>query len=214
MDRLVSFATLWLKPGDRGHPSASSETSVPVQLIKPKRFGDARGWFSETYRRDRYAALGIADEYVQDNHSLSAAAGVVRGLHFQTPPHGQAKIVRCLKGAIWDVAVDVRAGSPSFGKWVAAELTADNGRQLYIPVGFAHGFVTLTPDTEIAYKCSDYYAPECDGGIAWDDPDLALPWPLPAEGAQLSDKDRALPRLKDFDSPFAYDGRVLEALDD
>jgi dTDP-4-dehydrorhamnose 3,5-epimerase len=187
---------------------------VPVQLIRPRRFGDARGWFSETYRRDRYAALGIGEEYVQDNHSLSASIGVVRGLHFQVPPHGQAKIVRCLKGAIWDVAVDVRAGSPTYGRWVAAELTAENGWQLAIPVGFAHGFVTLTADTEIAYKCSDYYAPECDGGIAWDDPDLALPWPLPAEGAQLSDKDRALPLLKDFDSPFAYDGRVLEALDD
>ena len=187
---------------------------MPVILVKPKRFEDARGWFSETYRADRAATLGIDVPFVQDNHSYSAPAGTIRGLHYQSPPHAQAKLVRCVAGAIWDVAVDVRRGSPTYGEWVGAELTAANGHQLFVPAGFLHGFATLVPDTEVAYKVSDYYAPETDGGIAWDDPTLARPWPLPPGGAVVSGKDATLPKLSDFDTPFAYDGRPLEPIGD
>lgn len=186
---------------------------MAVVRVVPKRFGDARGWFAETYRRDRFQALGVDAEFVQDNQSLSRAAGTLRGIHFQTPPHAQAKLVRCLVGRIWDVAVDLRRGSPTYGRWVAAELTADGGEQIYVPAGFGHGFLTLEPDTQVAYKTSDVYAPECDAGIIWNDPDLAIAWPLPAGGPQLSDKDRALPAFNDFVSPFEYDGRPLEPLD-
>jgi dTDP-4-dehydrorhamnose 3,5-epimerase len=182
---------------------------LPVRLIQPKRFADDRGWFSETYRADRLAEAGVTSAFCQDNQSFSRAVGTLRGLHFQTPPHAQAKLVRCTRGAIWDVAVDVRAGSPTYGQWVAETLTADNGAQLFIPRGFAHGFVTIEPDSEIMYKVDDYYAADCDGGIAWDDPDIALPWPLPADGPMLSPKDGALPRLADWTSPFAYDGVPL-----
>ncbi|WP_425992849.1 dTDP-4-dehydrorhamnose 3,5-epimerase [Brevundimonas sp. TWP2-3-2] len=185
-----------------------------VILLAPRRFGDARGWFMETWSAARAATQGIDVDFVQDNHSYSAALGTVRGLHFQTPPNGQAKLVRCLRGAIMDFVVDVRAGSPTYGRWVSAELSADNGYQLFIPVGFAHGFVTLQRDTEIAYKCSDVYAPASDGGVIWNDPDIGIHWPLPADGAVLSDKDRQLPRLVAFDSPFAYDGRPLAKLGD
>lgn len=187
---------------------------VPVILVKPTRHGDARGWFSETYRHDRWTAWGIPDVFVQDNHSMSAPAGVIRGLHFQAPPHAQAKLVRCIAGRIWDVAVDIRRGSPTYGEWVAAELSTANGHQLYLPAGFAHGFVTLEPDTEVVYKVTDFYAPETDGGLKWDDPDLALPWPLPATGAVVSDKDAKLPGFAGFDSPFDYDGRPLAPLSD
>ena len=186
---------------------------MPIVRIVPKRFEDARGWFSETYQRARFKAAGIDPEFVQDNHSYSRPAGTLRGIHFQTPPHAQAKLVRCLRGRIWDVAVDLRAGSPTYGQWVAAELTAAGGEQLFIPAGFGHGFLTLEPDTEVAYKVDDFYAPACDGGIAWDDPDLAISWPLPGATPELSDKDARLPALKDFVSPFAYDGRPLQLLD-
>lgn len=186
---------------------------MPVKLIEPRRFGDARGWFAETYNRARYAALGVDAEFVQDNHSLSRDRGTLRGLHWQAPPHGQGKLVRCVAGAIWDVAVDVRRGSPTFARWVAAELSADNGRQLFVPVGFAHGFVTLAPDTQVEYKVSGLYAPAAEGGIVWDDPDLALPWPLDGAAPTLSDKDRVLPRLNEQESPFAYDGQPLEPID-
>lgn len=185
---------------------------MPVQLIRPKRFADDRGWFSETWHQARLAGQGIDNSFCQDNHSLSRPVGTLRGLHFQTPPHAQNKLVRCVAGSIWDVAVDVRAGSPTFGDWVASTLSADNGDQLFIPEGFAHGFITLEPDSEVIYKVDQYYAPDCDGGIAWDDPDLALPWPLPDGGPILSDKDRTLPRLRAWDSPFGYDGRPLERL--
>jgi dTDP-4-dehydrorhamnose 3,5-epimerase len=185
---------------------------VPVKVVQPKRFGDDRGWFSEVYRRDRLTEIGIEVEFVQDNHSMSQAAGVLRGIHFQAPPHGQAKLVRCVRGRIWDVAVDLRRGSPTFGDWAACELTADNGRQLFIPVGFGHGFITLEPNSEVQYKTSDFYAPDCESGVIWNDPDLALPWPAPADGPILSDKDRRLPSLAQFDSPFAYDGQPLAAL--
>ncbi len=181
-------------------------------LIIPNRFGDARGWFSESYSRRALAELGIFDDFVQDNHSLSASKGTLRGLHFQTPPHAQAKLVRCIAGAIWDVAVDVRADSPTYGKWVGAELTAASGEQLYVPVGFAHGFVTLTDNTEVAYKTSDYYAPECDGGIIWNDQQIAVEWPIADLAPILSDKDHKLQKLKDFVSPFQYDGIPLASL--
>lgn len=186
-------------------------TASPVQLIRPRRFGDTRGWFTETYNRDTFAALGIACTFVQDNHSLSAPAFTLRGLHFQTPPRAQDKLVRCIRGRIFDVAVDVRAGSPTYGQWVGAELSAENGHQLFIPVGFAHGFVTLEPDCEVTYKCSDTYAPAHDGGIRWDS--VGIDWPIPAGTTpELSDKDKVQPTLAAFDSPFAHDGRPLTPL--
>jgi dTDP-4-dehydrorhamnose 3,5-epimerase len=183
----------------------------PVQLIRPRRFGDTRGWFTETYNSDTFAAIGIVCTFVQDNHSLSVPAYTLRGLHFQTPPRGQDKLVRCIRGRIYDVAVDVRAGSPTYGQWVGAELSAENGHQLFIPIGFAHGFVTLEPDCEVTYKCSGLYAPANDGGIAWDS--AGIDWPIPADiTPELSDKDKVQPTLAEFDSPFPYDGRPLAPL--
>ncbi len=167
-------------------------------LVQPKRYGDHRGFVLETYSSRDFAALGVADDFVQDNHSLSAAAGTVRGLHFQLPPHAQAKLVRVLRGRILDIAVDLRRSSPHYGRHVAAELSAENAVQLYVPPGFAHGFCTLEADTEVAYKLTDFYAPECDRGLAWDDPALALPWPVRPAEAQLSDKDRRQPLLADL----------------
>lgn len=181
----------------------------PVKLIKTRRFGDDRGWFSETWSKPRYEQLGIDCTFVQDNQSKSTFVGTIRGIHFQRPPHAQDKLVRCLKGAILDYAVDLRRGSPTYGQHVVAELTEENGDQLFIPVGFGHAFVTLTADAEIAYKCSDGYAPDCDGGILWSDSALAIEWPLPPSGPVLSDKDRVLPTLATFESPFDYDGRPL-----
>jgi dTDP-4-dehydrorhamnose 3,5-epimerase len=186
---------------------------VPVKLIQPRRFGDERGWFVETYNKERYATLGVGVAFVQDNHSMSRDPGVLRGLHWQAPPHAQDKLVRCVRGSIWDVAIDVRRGSPTFGKWVAAELSADNGHQLFVPVGFAHGFVTLEPDTEVEYKVSALYAPSAEGGILWNDPTLALPWPLDGREPILSPKDEILPLLNESESPFAYEGTPLEPLD-
>jgi dTDP-4-dehydrorhamnose 3,5-epimerase len=185
---------------------------VPVKLIETRRFGDDRGWFMESYSQKRYAELGVGVGFCQDNHSMSRPVGVLRGLHFQRPPHAQDKLVRCVHGRIWDVAVDVRRASPTYGKWVAAELSAENGRQLFVPVGFAHGFITLEPDTEVEYKVSDFYAADCEGGLIWNDPDLALPWPTPPQGPTLSDKDVILPRLTEFLSPFDYDGTPLAPL--
>lgn len=186
----------------------------PVKLITPKRHGDARGWFVETYNRETLAKLGIETVFVQDNHSYSADIFTLRGLHFQTPPHGQEKLVRCTRGRIFDVVVDVRQESPSYGKWVGAELSAENGHQLYVPIGFAHGFLTLEADCEVMYKCSSLYAPHYDGGIRWDDPYVAIDWPMP-EGTtpNLSPKDQLLPPLLEFTSPFAYDGGTLTPLE-
>ncbi|PWR25964.1 dTDP-4-dehydrorhamnose 3,5-epimerase [Zavarzinia aquatilis] len=180
-----------------------------VLLIKAKRFGDSRGWFSETYNVARFAGFGLNEVFVQDNHSYSKPIGTLRGIHFQTPPHAQAKLVRCIRGRILDVAVDLRQGSPTYGRWVSAELSAENGDQLFVPVGFGHAFVTLEPDSEVTYKVTSLYAPSHDGGIRWSDPDIGVDWPLPPGGAVLSDKDTALPFLRDFDSPFAYDGTPL-----
>lgn len=185
---------------------------MPVVLIKTRRFGDSRGWFSESFVDRRWREQGVDAKFVQDNHSYSASAGTIRGIHFQVPPHAQAKLVRCVRGRIMDYAIDLRAGSPTFGKHVAAELSAENGDQLYIPVGFGHAFITLEADCEVAYKVSDYYAPECDGGIRWDCPDVGIDWPLHGNQPSLSAKDGELPLLSEFSSPFAYDGNPLNGL--
>lgn len=190
-----------------------SSTRNPVQLIEPKRFGDSRGWFTEVYSEPVFAARGIDRRFVQDNHSLSGPRFTLRGLHYQTPPHAQDKLVRCIRGRIFDVAVDIRRGSPTYGRWVGAELSAENGRQLFVPVGFAHAFLTLEEDCEVTYKVSALYAPDCDGGVRWDDDDIGVTWPLPAGAApELSAKDATLPALAAFDSPFAYDGVPLAEL--
>jgi dTDP-4-dehydrorhamnose 3,5-epimerase len=174
-----------------------------VLLITPKRHGDARGWFAETWSRKTLAAAGIDADFVQDNQAFNARKGTVRGLHFQQAPHPQAKLVRVLKGAITDVAVDVRPGSATFGRWVAARLTAEGGEQLFVPRGFAHGYATLVDDTELFYKVDGLYAPQTEGGVMWNDPDLAIDWGLDAADVVLSDKDQVLPRLRDM-APAAF----------
>jgi len=181
------------------------QTALPgVLILTPQRFGDHRGFFSESWSRQRMADHGLDFDFVQDNHSLSAAVGTVRGLHFQTPPHAQDKLVRCGRGALLDVAVDIRRGSPTYGQWVGVELSAENGRQLLVPAGFAHGFATRAPDTEIVYKCSDYYAPDCDRALRFDDPAIGIDWGLTTDPI-LSDKDAAAPLLADLDSPFVWE---------
>lgn len=176
-----------------------------LKLITPKRFGDARGFFSETYNARAFADADIDYAFVQDNHSLSPQPGTIRGLHFQAPPHSQAKLVRVTRGAIFDVAIDIRRGSPTFGRHIAVELSAENWAQLLVPVGFVHGFSTLVPDTEVLYKVTDYWAPHAEMGILWNDPELGIKWPAFA-GAQVSPKDAALPKFHDFKSPFEYKG--------
>lgn len=181
------------------------ETALPgVMILTPTRHGDARGFFSESWNRQRMQDAGIDIEFVQDNHSLSAKTGTLRGLHFQSPPHAQAKLVRCGKGALYDVAVDIRRGSPTYGQWVGVDLSFENGRQLLVPAGFLHGFVTRVPDTEIIYKCSDYYSPECDGAVHWDS--CGINWDIDAANILLSEKDAKAPKLEDFDSPFVWEG--------
>ncbi|HEX6867027.1 MAG TPA: dTDP-4-dehydrorhamnose 3,5-epimerase [Caulobacteraceae bacterium] len=175
-----------------------------VVLLRPKRHGDSRGFFVETWHRGRLAGAGIACDFVQDNLSYSAKAGTLRGLHYQRPPHAQAKLVSVLTGRALDVAVDARRGSPTYGRHVKAELSAETGAQLFVPEGFLHGFVTLEPDTRVAYKVSDHYAADCDGAVRWDDPDLAIDWGV--SDAVLSDKDATAPLFADFDTPFAYAG--------
>lgn len=185
------------------------ETKISgVVLLEPRRFGDARGWFSETWNARVLSEAGLNYEFVQDNHSFSATKGTLRGLHYQRPPHAQDKLVRCTRGGILDVAVDIRKGSPTFAQWVARELTAENGHQLLIPKGFLHGFVTLTPDCEVQYKCSDFYAPECDGSVRWDDPQIGVDWGLDGVAPVLSDKDNAAPAFSDLDNPFEWTGQV------
>jgi dTDP-4-dehydrorhamnose 3,5-epimerase len=182
-------------------------TELPgVLLLKPRFFHDARGHFVETYNAASAQAAGLQAAFVQDNQSLSVKRGTVRALHFQVPPKVQAKLVRVLRGSVYDVVVDLRAGSPTYGRWVAATLTAQGGEQLFVPRGFAHGLCTLDPDTEVAYKVDDYYAPDCEQGLIWNDPALAIPWPVASADAVLSDKDRKLGRFADFVSPFRYDG--------
>ncbi|MCH9824308.1 dTDP-4-dehydrorhamnose 3,5-epimerase [Lentibacter algarum] len=178
-------------------------TALPdVLLIEPARFGDNRGFFSESWNKERMAEHGISVDFVQDNHSLSSAVGTVRGLHFQAPPNAQAKLVRCGRGVLFDVAVDIRKGSPTYGQWVGEELSFENGKQLFIPEGFAHGFITRTPDTEIIYKCNAYYAPESDGAILWDS--CGIDWGFNGT-PELSAKDANAPSFASFDSPFTWE---------
>ena len=174
-----------------------------VLLITPPKFGDSRGFFSETWSAAKLAAQGFDEVFVQDNHSLSALAGTVRGLHCQLAPSVQGKLVRVIKGAIWDVAVDIRRGSPTYGKHVAAELSAQNWAQLWIPGGFLHGFCTLLPDTEVIYKVTADYDRAAERAVIWNDPDLALPWPVKPEDVLLSEKDKIQPLLADCDEWFS-----------
>jgi dTDP-4-dehydrorhamnose 3,5-epimerase len=170
--------------------------SIPgVMLVTPRRFADARGWFSETWNAALLGQQGFTERFVQDSQSFSAKRGTIRGLHCQAAPNVQGKLVRAVRGAVWDVAVDIRHGSPSFGRHIAATLSAQNGAQLWIPGGFLHGFVTLEPDTEVAYKVTAPYGRSTERGVIWNDPDLALPWPADPVEIVLSDKDAALPRL-------------------
>jgi dTDP-4-dehydrorhamnose 3,5-epimerase len=171
-------------------------------LVMARDFADHRGVFTETYSRRDFVALGIPDDFVQDNQCRSTAAGTVRGLHFQAPPRAQAKLVRVLSGAILDIVVDLRRSSPSYGRHLAIGLDAAEGHQLYVPPGFAHGFCTLEPGTAVAYKVSAPFTPELDRGLAWDDPDLALPWPFGPAEAVLSDRDRRAPKLRDLPACF------------
>ena len=178
------------------------DTTLPgVKILTPARFGDARGFFSESWNRKRMEEHGIDLDFVQDNHSMSAEVGTIRGLHFQAPPAAQDKLVRCGQGALFDVAVDIRKGSPTYGAWFGIELTAENGRQLLVPKGFLHGFITRAPMTEIIYKCTDYYAPDCDGAVRWDS--CGIDWGVDGQPL-LSQKDAAAPALAEFDSPFTF----------
>lgn len=185
------------------------QTKLPgVLILTPKRHGDDRGFFSECWNSRTYAENGIEINYVQDNHSFNNEVGVIRGMHAQRPPHPQIKLVRCGHGLLFDVVVDVRAGSPTYGQWIGCELSFENGRQLLVPAGCLHGFMTLLPGTEIIYKCSDYYAPETECSLRFDDPDIGIKWPLGGVTPILSDKDKAAPLLKDFKSPFTYPGNT------
>jgi dTDP-4-dehydrorhamnose 3,5-epimerase len=186
-------------------------SSLPL-LIAPKRHVDARGWFSETFLLERWRDLGIGATFVQDNQSRSTRKGTLRGFHFQEPPAAQAKLVSVLQGRIFAVAADIRRGSPSFGKFVSVELSGDGGRQLFVPIGFAHGFVTLEDDVLVMYKASEYYAPSHEGGIRWNDPQIDVPWPFDAAAMIRSERDDRLPLLQDYQSPFTYDGKPLTEL--
>jgi dTDP-4-dehydrorhamnose 3,5-epimerase len=179
-----------------------------VLVITPRQFGDERGFFSETYNKRVLAEQGIEGDFVQDNHSLSAVKGTIRGLHFQIPPRAQAKLVRVVRGAVFDVAVDLRKGSPTFGRHVSMVLSKENWSQMFVPVGFAHGFCTLEPDTEVLYKVTEYYSPEHDKGLLWNDPRLAVDWPVGPAEAMLSDRDRTLPGLDDMPDHFSYESAV------
>ena len=191
---------------ERNSPLQIEQTPLPgLALITPRRFGDHRGFFAESWSQAKLAEAGIDIAFVQDNHSLSMTPGTVRGLHYQAPPHAQAKLVRCGRGALFDVAVDIR-GSPTYGQWFGAELSFENGKQLLVPEGFAHGFVTLQPETEIVYKCSDYYAPETEGAVVWDDPQIAINWPMEGHDPVLSEKDATALKLSEIDTPFTWTG--------
>ena len=176
-----------------------------VKLVVPRIHRDARGFFSETYSRQQMSAAGIGTEFVQDNHSLSLQAGTLRGLHFQVPPHAQGKLVRVTRGSVFDVAVDIRVGSPTFGQHVSAVISAENWTQIWIPAGFAHGYCTLEPNTEVIYKVTDYYAQECDRGLKWDDAALGIRWPVDPASVRLSDKDQKQPALKEMAPAFVFE---------
>ena len=173
-----------------------------VIIIEPKVFGDHRGWFTETYSKEKFKEHGVEIDFIQDNHSFSAQKGTLRGLHFQLNPKAQTKLVRCTKGKVLDVAVDLREGSPTYKKWIAVELTEENKKQLLIPKGFAHGFLTLTDDVEVQYKVDEYYSPENDRSIRFDDPDIGVIWGV--DSPILSDKDLNAPLLKESDINFKY----------
>ena len=177
-----------------------------VAMLRPRRFADARGYFVETYNERTFASAGISAKFVQDNQSYSARRGTIRGLHFQLPPASQAKLVRVLQGSIYDVVVDLRGGSPAYGRWDGWTLTAESGEQLFVPRGFGHGFCTLEPDTVVSYKVDDFYSAANDSGLIWDDPTLAIDWPIAPEDVVVSDKDLKLGRFADFVSPFRYEG--------
>lgn len=181
-------------------------------LLSPRRFEDQRGWFSETFNTQRAASAGVTAEFCQDNQSFSREAGTLRGLHFQAPPFAQAKLVRCLRGSILDVIVDIRRDSPTFGKWASAVLSAVNGLQLFVPRGYAHAFLTLEANCEIAYKVDNYYSAEADGGVAWDDPSIGIDWGELISDPVLSAKDAELPQLADVIIEFPYDGVPLSDL--
>lgn len=182
------------------------ETPLPgMFVITPVRHGDARGFFSESYSARAFAEIGVPHTFVQDNHSLSQRAGTVRGLHFQAPPNAQGKLVRCGRGTLFDVGVDLRKGSPTYGAWFGVELSFENGKQMFVPPGFAHGFATRVPDTEIIYKCTDYFAPDSEGTVRWDDPDIGIDWGVAPSEAILSTKDASAPLMADLQSPFDYE---------
>ncbi|MGF1561574.1 MAG: dTDP-4-dehydrorhamnose 3,5-epimerase [Geminicoccaceae bacterium] len=182
-----------------------TQTELPeVLLVEPARFGDERGYFTESYNRRVFADIGIDVDFVQDNHSYSAKRGTLRGLHYQAPPMAQAKLVRVAHGAVRDVAVDARQGSPRYGQWVAVDLSADNGRQLFVPEGFLHGFVTLEPDTVFLYKVNNHYSKPHDGAVAWNDPDLAIDWRIDADDVTVSEKDAKAPAFAAWTSPFSF----------
>jgi dTDP-4-dehydrorhamnose 3,5-epimerase len=176
-----------------------------VRVVLPRRHADARGYFSEVWRDDAMRQAGLAVRFVQENHALSHASGTVRGLHFQIGEAAQAKLVRCPRGSILDVAVDIRRGSPTFGRHVCEVLSAANWKQLYVPAGFAHGYCTIEPDTEVIYKVTAYYDPACERGLAWNDPDLAIAWPVDDGTALLTPRDRAFPRLADLPDFFPFE---------
>lgn len=180
-----------------------------VFLLIPQRFLDKRGFFSEAWSQRNLSEAGINVNFLQENHSLSHKIGTLRGLHFQSPPYAQTKLVRCGKGSFFDVVVDIRIGSPTYGQWVGEELSFDNGKQLLIPVGFLHGFVTLEPNTEVIYKCSEYYAPEFEGSVRFDDLDINIDWGIDPESAILSEKDANAPLLKDLNSPFILRSEII-----
>ncbi len=207
--KLARRDELWLRSAA---PSVSRKPwrfLLSVLLVRPRRFADSRGWFSESWNRARFEAWGIVGDFCQDNHSLSRPTATLRGIHYQTPPFAQAKLVRCVRGRIWDVAVDLRQASPTFRQWVAAELSAENGDELFIPAGYGHGFVTMEPDCEVIYKVDAPYSPQSDGGILWSDPALGIDWPLDGSAPQLSEKDEHLPLLADAVFDFPYNGKPL-----
>ncbi len=194
IDRKIRKSLCLTFQSDDNRSMQVSATDIPdVKLIAPKKFGDHRGFFSEVFNQASLVAAGIDHNWVQDNHSLSVAPGVVRALHYQLPPMAQAKLVRVVKGKILDIAVDIRRSSPTFGKHVAAELSADNWLQMYVPAGFAHGFVTLEPNTEVVYKVSELYSPAHERGILWNDPALGIKWSIDPDEATLSDRDKKHP---------------------
>ena len=190
---------------------ATERTPLPgLMVVHAPRREDQRGFFSEVWSRQAFAQAGLDFDWCQENHAFSRAPAVLRGLHYQAPPKAQAKLVRCTRGRIWDVAVDVRRGSPTELQWWGSELSPGEWRQLLIPRGFLHGYLTLEPDCEVIYMVDNHYAPECDGAVAWDDPRLAIDWPLdvlPDGSPALSDKDRSAPRLSDWSSPFVWEAR-------